>query len=32
MRACIGVEFEPPHSVEIVVTAVKEGPLVRAPQ
>lgn len=23
MRACIGVELEPPHIVEIVVTAVK---------
>ena len=23
MRACIGVELEPPHLVEIVVTAVK---------
>ena len=23
MRACIGVELEPPHMVEIVVTAVK---------
>jgi enamine deaminase RidA (YjgF/YER057c/UK114 family) len=23
MRACIGVELEPPHIVEIVVTAAK---------
>jgi enamine deaminase RidA (YjgF/YER057c/UK114 family) len=23
MRACIGVDLEPPHIVEIVVTAVK---------
>jgi len=25
MRACIGVDLEPPHIVEIVVTAVKSA-------